>query len=143
MKHIIARNYFGVSIPNMKKLNCWISCHTSSLKAKPIVLNATAMIAPRLHAACAGSFVTSGDFLRTIARPVAAASLLLPALLVLRPLLSGLDPAARLATASVIAAPLFLLVWLALPGGRASAASLFADVRLALRPTAAPNPACP
>ena len=104
---------------------------------------AALMIAPRLHAACAGSFVTSGDFLRTIARPVAAASLLLPALLVLRPLLSGLDPAARLATASVIAAPLFLLVWLALPGGRASAASLFADVRLALRPTAAPNPACP
>ena len=55
-------------------------------------------------------------------------------------LLGGLDPAARLAGAGAIAAPLFILLWLALPGGRASATTLLADVRTAFRPAAAPSP---
>lgn len=104
---------------------------------------AALMIAPRLRAACVGSLIGTGDFLRTVARPLAAAALLAPALLAARHLLGGLDPAARLAGAGAIAAPLFILFWLALPGGRASATTLLADVRTAFRPAAAPSPVCP
>lgn len=101
---------------------------------------ALAMILPRLRAACVNSPVDVGFLLATVARPVAAGSLMALALLAARPLLEAFAPAARLAIGGGLAAAAFTLAWLALPGGRASLAGLIGELRSALRPAGLSEP---
>jgi len=95
---------------------------------------AVLMITPRLRSACRASPVGRSLVLSTLARPLIAAGLMTLVLLAAAPALGRLDVPARLAVAAALAFTAFAAVWLVLPGGRAFAADLAADLRSALRP---------
>jgi PST family polysaccharide transporter len=95
---------------------------------------AVLMITPRLRSACRASPVGRSLVLSTLARPLIAAGLMTLVLLAAAPALGRLDVPARLAAAAALAITAFAAAWLVLPGGRAFAADLAADLRSALRP---------
>lgn len=73
--------------------------------------------------------VTTRDFLRAAARPAVAALAGLVALVLAHSFLPTAIGSARLAAALVIYAPVVILAWIALPGGRAAALELIAAAR--------------
>ncbi len=98
---------------------------------------AVLMIAPRLRSACTTSPIGLQLVLATLFRPFVASALMTVALLTFLPALAPLGAPARLVVAAALATTAFAAAWLLLPGGRATAAELFGELRSALRPAAA------
>lgn len=91
-----------------------------------------ALIAPKLWYAFRGSPISVGGYFRTLARPAAASLVMGALLLVTKHNLPTMHAVGGVLVGTAVATTSFLLIWLALPGGRSALLAIWDDLRSAL-----------
>lgn len=90
------------------------------------------MIAPTLHFCVAGSPVSLRDVLGILGRVAAVSVAMAAGLLLYQDIAPSIALLPRLAAGGVLAAALFIAIWLIFPGGRAELLEIIRDLRTAL-----------